>query len=222
MPEILRENGIYTHMISDHQHYWEDGGANYHHRYDSWEMVRGQEGDRWKTSVKNPEISEHLGRAWRQDFVNRSYMEREEEQPQSQVFELGFEFLNKNREEDNWFLHLECFDPHEPFFGIGGGPINLVVLYFFFSMPIQTAAQNSLYIILFSQISSLINSVITNKIPSFDLCLLVLMSVGGILGGFCGHKINKKIESKDVEYLFICLMSVIILINIFNLIKYST
>lgn len=40
------------------------------------------------------------------------------------------------------------------FLGIGGGPINLAVLYFFFSMDTKTAALNSLYIILFSQIFS--------------------------------------------------------------------
>ncbi len=45
MPEILKKNGIYTHLVSDHQHYWEDGGATYHTRYNSWECSRGQEGD---------------------------------------------------------------------------------------------------------------------------------------------------------------------------------
>ena len=39
------------------------------------------------------------------------------------------------------------------FLGIGGGPINLVVLFYFFSMDTKTAAQNSLYIILFSQVT---------------------------------------------------------------------
>lgn len=116
MPEILKKNGIYTHMISDHQHYWEDGGATYHHRYDTWEIVRGQEGDRWKGEVRNPEIPEHLGRMWRQDIINRKYMDEEENQSLVQVFRLGMEFLEKNKEEDNWFLHWECFDPHEPFF----------------------------------------------------------------------------------------------------------
>ena len=116
MPEMLRENGIYTHMISDHQHYWEDGGATYHHRYDTWEIVRGQEGDRWKGQVKDPVIPEHLGRIWRQDVVNREYIDCEEKQPMEQVFRLGMEFLEANREQDNWFLHWECFDPHEPFF----------------------------------------------------------------------------------------------------------
>ena len=34
IPEMLRGKGVYTHLISDHQHYWEDGGATYHHRFD--------------------------------------------------------------------------------------------------------------------------------------------------------------------------------------------
>lgn len=116
MPEMLKNAGIYTHMISDHQHYWEDGGATYHNRYNSWEFVRGQEGDRWKAQVEDPEIPEHLGRMWRQDVVNRQYFDVEEKQPMAQVFQLGMEFLDKNRDSDNWFLHWECFDPHEPFF----------------------------------------------------------------------------------------------------------
>lgn len=116
MPELLGSHGIYTHMISDHQHYWEDGGATYHNRYQSWECVRGQEGDAWKGQVRNPEMPEHIGRMWRQDLVNRQYIRREEDYPLAQVFRLGLDFLETNKEEDNWFLHWECFDPHEPFY----------------------------------------------------------------------------------------------------------
>ena len=116
MPEMLKDAGVYTHMISDHQHYWEDGGCTYHHRYNTWEIVRGHEGDRWKASVAEPEIPEHQGTLWRQDAVNRTYITTEEQQPQTQVFDLGIEFLEKNHKEDNWFLHLETFDPHEPFY----------------------------------------------------------------------------------------------------------
>jgi arylsulfatase A-like enzyme len=116
MPELLRKKGVYTHLISDHQHYWEDGGATYHQRYDTWENVRGHEGDKWKGQVKDPVIPEHLGQYGRQDAVNRGYMTKEEDQPQANVFKLGFEFLEKNKGEDNWFLHLETFDPHEPFY----------------------------------------------------------------------------------------------------------
>src|SRR5699024_361775 len=27
MPEILKNNGIYTHLVTDHKHYWRDGGS---------------------------------------------------------------------------------------------------------------------------------------------------------------------------------------------------
>ena len=39
MPQILKNNGVYTHLVSDHVHYWEDGGATYHSRYNSWEYI---------------------------------------------------------------------------------------------------------------------------------------------------------------------------------------
>ena len=106
------------------------------------------------------------------------------------------------------------------FLGIGGGPINLVVLFFFFSMPTKTAAQNSLYIILFSQITSLLNSIVTATIPAFSIARLALMAAGGILGGFCGRKINKKIDDHKVDLLFMGLMIVIIFINIYNMYRF--
>lgn len=106
------------------------------------------------------------------------------------------------------------------FLGIGGGPINLVVLFYFFSMDTKTAAQNSLYIILFSQITSLLNTLITHTVPEFSVVLLALMTVGGILGGMCGRKINKKIDTNVVDKLFIVLMAVIIGINIYNIYQF--
>ena len=51
-PELLARAGVYSHLITDHFHYFEDGGATYHTRYDSYEFVRGQEGDRWKAMVQ--------------------------------------------------------------------------------------------------------------------------------------------------------------------------
>ena len=32
--EVLRAEGVYTHLCTDHSHYWEDGGCTYHNRYD--------------------------------------------------------------------------------------------------------------------------------------------------------------------------------------------
>lgn len=116
MPQILKENGVVNHLISDHYHYWQDGGSTYHNRYSSWENVRGQEGDAWKCEIKDPEEPEAAGLSMRQDWINRKYMRPEENMSQTKTFDLAMEFLDKNANEDNWFLQVECFDPHPPFF----------------------------------------------------------------------------------------------------------
>ena len=107
------------------------------------------------------------------------------------------------------------------FLGIGGGPINLVVLAYFFSMDTKTAAANSLYIILFSQITSLLSTLVTRTVPAFDPLALVLMVVGGIGGGMLGRVANKRLDNKAVDKLFIGLMVVIIGISLYNVWQYS-
>lgn len=107
------------------------------------------------------------------------------------------------------------------FLGIGGGPINLIVLFYFFSMTTKTAAENSLYIIFFSQIASLVTSIVSRSIPDVDLRLLILMSIGGILGGMFGRAVNKKISDEKVDKLFMLIMLVIIGINIYNMYIFS-
>ena len=102
------------------------------------------------------------------------------------------------------------------FLGIGGGPINLVVLYFFFSMETKVAAQNSLYIILISQITSLLTSVITSSVPQFHVSWLVVMVLGGIVGGMAGRKVNKKLNTAMVDKLFNGLILVIVGISCYN------
>jgi arylsulfatase A-like enzyme len=128
MPEILKQNGVYTHLVTDHQHYWEDGGATYHNRYNTYEFIRGQEGDPWKGEIADPETPAYkgghttglgghsAGRMVTQDWINRQYFKDLPEFPQALTFELGTEFIRHNIDEDNWFLQIETFDPHEPFF----------------------------------------------------------------------------------------------------------
>ena len=102
------------------------------------------------------------------------------------------------------------------FLGIGGGPINLVVLGYLFSMDTKTAAANSLYIIVFSQFASLASTVLGGDIPAFAPLSLALMVAGGIGGGIVGRRANRKMDNRAVDRLFIALMSVIIFICIFN------
>lgn len=121
VPEMLSQSGVYSHLVTDHQHYWEDGGATYHNRFDSYEFFRGQEGDAWKGHVDDPEdvpgprVLRH--QLWRQDLINRQYLTREEDHPQTKTIGAGLDFIETNHASDKpWFLQIECFDPHEPFF----------------------------------------------------------------------------------------------------------
>ena len=115
-------------------------------------------------------------------------------------------------------LALGCMSS---FLGIGGGPVNLVVLYFFFSMDTKTAAANSLYIILFSQICNLLATLCTNSVPSFRWPALAMMIAGGIGGGVIGKRLNRQMDDRAVERLFIALMAVIICIGLFNAWRYA-
>ena len=109
MPQILKNNGVYTHLISDHVHYWEDGGATYHQRYNSWETVRGQEGDKWKClpelfdREEDAKIQNKDGKYFyatrqlhRHDAVNRKYMQTEEDMALVKTVRGGLEFLDAN------------------------------------------------------------------------------------------------------------------------------
>jgi len=120
MPEMLKAAGVYTHLATDHYHYFEDGGATYHGRFNTYEFFRGQEGDPWMGQVARPKIphtpSSRSGPFWEQDWINRQFLTREQDQPGPQTFHAGLEFIRRNAQQDRWFLQLETFDPHEPFF----------------------------------------------------------------------------------------------------------
>lgn len=120
MPELLKNNGIHTHLVSDHYHYWEEGGSNYHTKYTTWEIIRGQEGDPWKGIVDPGPIPKNLNgwdlNPWRrQDWINRRYMHGDNH-PQKRTLSKGLEFIDMNHKSDGWFLTIETFDPHEPYF----------------------------------------------------------------------------------------------------------
>lgn len=124
VPGILRKNGIHSHLVSDHGHYWECGGATYHTQYSTWENIRGQEGDPWVPMPGgmhdvNPNFvpfTEGLrGELYQQNLANRTKVKEEKDYPLVRTFNAGLEFLERNAEKDSWFLQIESFSPHEPF-----------------------------------------------------------------------------------------------------------
>lgn len=125
MIALLRKAGIYTHLVSDHFHYFTEGGATYHTQYSSWDFIRGQEADKWKAMVQPP--LERFRETYRPkqinladdrylaSMVNREFIVEESDFPTVRCFDSAFDFLDRNRSSDGFLLHLECFDPHEPF-----------------------------------------------------------------------------------------------------------
>lgn len=106
------------------------------------------------------------------------------------------------------------------FLGIGGGPINIAVLYYFFSMSPKVSARNSLFVILFSQITSFSTTIITNTVPTFDSLSLGVMCLGGVLGAIIGGYLDKKIDDDTTEKFFSIVLIGLILLNIYNVIMF--
>ncbi len=129
--ELLKEHGVHTHLVTDHAHYFEEGGATYHQRYSTWDFIRGQEDDHWKAMVQPPlerfrerysemhypfgTVVDASSRMRVQHIVNKEWMQEEADFPGPRCFASGLEFLETNHAADNWLLQIECFDPHEPF-----------------------------------------------------------------------------------------------------------
>ncbi|MBR1583927.1 MAG: sulfite exporter TauE/SafE family protein [Clostridia bacterium] len=105
------------------------------------------------------------------------------------------------------------------FLGIGGGPMNLAVLYYFFSMDTKKAAVNSILVILISQIASLLMSVITGTVPAFNGGDLAAMVLAGALGGFLSARLHKKLSAQTTDRLFIALLIVIFAICVYNAVR---
>ena len=122
----LDGGGTYCHLVSDHYHYFEDGGATYHTRYSSWDFIRGQESDPWAAMVTPPidrfraefhpmQFEDHREGHRLQGMINRTRITSESAFPVVRCVDSALAFLEENDGEDGWLLQMETFDPHEPF-----------------------------------------------------------------------------------------------------------
>ena len=125
-PEILANDGVYSHLVTDHLQYFRDGGATYHTRYHTFDYLRGQQSDPWKAVVEpdwpalkrkyHPvQVNEKRGSDPYHHMMNRDFIVEDDDYPLKKCIEAGFEFLDRNRTAEDWFLQIETFDPHEPF-----------------------------------------------------------------------------------------------------------
>lgn len=111
----LQEGYPVSYMVTDHFHLWERGAGNYHMGYTGFEFVRGHEADAWLTdpvSFPCPDPIDHKAeRHHRNVHLTRK---TEADYFCAQVFTHAAGWLEANKEHQNFYLHIDCFDPHEP------------------------------------------------------------------------------------------------------------
>lgn len=123
LQEVLQNAGYVTGMVADVWHYFRPG-FNFHKGFHSWQFIRGHEADPYLTGPPDRDPGEVMDPAARgmrmQNFLeqylcNTSGRRYEEDCSAPQVFRTAEKWLQKNaRYYENFYLHVDCFDPHEP------------------------------------------------------------------------------------------------------------
>lgn len=105
------------------------------------------------------------------------------------------------------------------FLGIGGGPINVAMLLFVFSVDIKQAVVNSLITIFFAQVAKLLSIVAAGSLTEYDLSALIAMLPAAIMGGWVGSKMNKQFSDKNIKLAFNSVQILVLLTCIRNIIN---
>lgn len=100
--------------------------------------------------------------------------------------------------------------------GIGGGPINVAVLMYFFNLPIKDSTVYSIVIIFFSQLAKVSTIAFGAGFGAYDLSLLWYIIPAAVIGGFLGSTLSGKLSSKNVSKVYRYVIILVLLINIYN------
>ena len=103
------------------------------------------------------------------------------------------------------------------FLGIGGGPINVALIIYLYSVSTKMATVCSLMTILFAQISKLVTVALSTGFLVYDLSVAPVMVVGAIAGGFLGASLSKRFSEAGVERAFNCVQLLVLAIALFNI-----
>jgi arylsulfatase A-like enzyme len=121
--QILAEHGFTSGLVADCYHMFKPN-LNFHEGFDSWEWIRGQENDKWRSGPKdkfdprrhmpehhwNPRYDETM----RQYLMNMQDRVLEEDYIVARSCRAAMNWLEQNVSGKPFMLWLELFDPHEP------------------------------------------------------------------------------------------------------------
>ncbi len=121
LAEILLANGYTTGFYSDTYHMFKPT-QNFTRGFTSWEFVRGQESDNYRTGpLSRVDLSKYVPPGAKranpvlvQYLLNMLDREKEEDWTSAQAFRGAIRFLEDNQDNRPFFLWVDSFDPHEP------------------------------------------------------------------------------------------------------------
>ena len=121
--EVLKNAGYVTGMVTDVYHFFKPS-LNFHRGFDSWQLIRGQEGDPLLTGASNqdpgPYVYPKLDGTKMQNFMEQHVFNIEDRLSEEdcfapRVFRTAEKWLERNtRYYEDFFLYIDSFDPHEP------------------------------------------------------------------------------------------------------------
>jgi len=104
------------------------------------------------------------------------------------------------------------------FLGIGGGPINLLVIHIVFGLDAKQAAVYSVVVILCSQLATTALTSATGGYAGLDMLHpLAVMVPAAIAGGLIGPKLHVKWELMRFERYYSYLLWALIILNVYNI-----
>ena len=115
--KVLADGHNISYLITDHFHLWEGGSGNYHMGYTGFDFIRGVEADGWYTHPRSGFLLPEADRQGKNErhWRNVHHIRQSEADWFSpQVFRKAADWLDNNHDYEDFYLHLDCFDPHEP------------------------------------------------------------------------------------------------------------
>jgi len=130
LAEILQQEGYINGLVTDNFHFFEPG-INYHRGFHSFKWIRGQESDKYVSAPLGDNPENYLKTGWKkippekkqtpdskehisQYLRNVHSRGKEENFFAAQVIRESERWLKENAHHKNFFLWIDCFDPHEP------------------------------------------------------------------------------------------------------------
>lgn len=123
LAELLDEYDYVSAFITDVYHYFKPTG-NFHRGFHSWQFIRGQEGDAYRSAPHGKNINDYLKpemhgtlvhRLLDQYLRNTAHFQSEDDYFAARVFDEAIQWIETNAgHHEKFFLMVDCFDPHEP------------------------------------------------------------------------------------------------------------